>query len=165
MNGSEATLIARIDEMTPKSEIQRLRSAFLKVLFVCSLMCLTSCVDDRRYHVFLVVDAKNYRPEMTWDEIRERGFKMPDTVRVFDSKGNSIQLFRFNHDDGGITPLDSNEVHISTPLIIEKKNDIVDLLLLSHGQLKAKTRVMMRDLKSVKGVPNGSVILINLSQR
>jgi hypothetical protein len=114
------------------------------------------------YNVMLVVGASEYRPAMTWDEIRETGIKKPYTMRVFDADGHPVHLNRYNHDDGSIMPLAEMEIHISTPIIVDKKYETVSLVVLDHGKEVTKTRVAIKELKPVKGGPKASVIRVEL---
>jgi len=136
---------------------------YIEVILISLMMLLTGCADDGKYHVLLIADAKNYRATMTWEEIRESGFKMPYTIRVFDVQGISVKLFRHNHDDGTIMPLDASEIHISTPIIIDKNIDRIDISVLDHGKEKFRTRVVLRELKVVGGERKAFIIAINLT--
>ena len=150
--------------MNRNSVIDRFVSAAAttaKVIFMVSLLSLVGC-DDGKYNVILAVDSREYRPGMTWDEIRESGFKKPYSVQVFDANEHPVPLYRYNHDDGRITPLDKIEIHISTPLIIEKKYDTLSLSVFDHGNEVTKIRVVIRDLKAAKGGPKAYVTPVEL---
>ena len=127
-------------------------------VFALSLLCLSGCVGDGKYQVLLPVDTEDYRPQMTWDQIRETGFKKPYTVRVLDAEGRVLRLYRFNHDDGSIMPLDETEVHISTPIIIEKKYVTVYLSVLDRGKEVRRVRILTSDLKGIKGGPGAYAV-------
>jgi hypothetical protein len=68
-----------------------------KVFLMFLLFALTGC-DEGKYYVILAIDAKEYRPTMTWEEIREIGFKRKHhTMRVSDAEGHGIPLYRYMH--------------------------------------------------------------------
>jgi hypothetical protein len=58
--------------------------------------------------------------------------------------------------------LDEAEIHISTPIIIEKKYEKISLSVFDHGNEVAKVRVLIDELRPVKGEPTAYVIPLNL---
>jgi hypothetical protein len=127
------------------------------VLCISFLFALLAC-EGGTYNVILAVDSKDYRPGMTWDEIRERGFKMTFNMRVYDSNQRPIALYRYNHDDGCMMRLNETEIHISTPIIIEKKYENFLLSVLAQGKEVSRVHVTISDLKAVKGGPRAYVV-------
>src|SRR5882672_7620607 len=111
-----------------------------KVFSVLLLLSLFGC-EARNYHVMLAVDAREYRPTMTWDEIRNSTDKKPYGIRLFDVDGHAVPLYRFMHESPGIMPLDETRIHINTPIIIEKKYDTVYLSVFAHGSSNELTRI------------------------
>jgi len=133
-----------------------------KVVLMLSLFTLTGC-EEGKYNVILAIDAKEYRSTMTWEGIRETGFKKKHyTMRIFDADGHPIPLYRFMHESRGVMPLDETEIHISTPIIIEKKYGIIFLSVLDHDSEVTKIRVVIDELKSVKGGPTAYFVPLNL---
>jgi hypothetical protein len=66
------------------------------------------------------------------------------------------------HESLGVIPLDEVEIHISTPIIIEKKYETIVLSVLDHGNIVSNVSVVINDLKSVKGGPTAYVVPLNL---
>jgi hypothetical protein len=133
-----------------------------KMLFMLSMFTLAGC-DAGKYNVILAIDAKEYRSAMSWEEIREAGFKKKHhTMRIFDADGKAIPLFRFMHESLGVMPLDEAEIHISTPIIIEKKYETIVLSVLDHGNVVSSVRVVINDLKSVKSGPTAYAVPLNI---
>ena len=136
--------------------VKKITTTTAKVVFMTFLVASAGC-DYTRYNVILAVDSKEYRAAMTWDEIRESGFKKPYTMVVLDNNGLPVPLFRYNHDDGSIMPMETAEIHFSTPIITNKKFDAIFVSVLDHGKEVKKVRVVIRDLQSTKGDPKSYV--------
>ena len=122
----------------------------VKVISMLLLFSFMGCAMEE-YNVILVIDAKDYCPQMTWKEIRDNSDKKPYNLRVMDMDGHAIRLYRFMHESRSIMPLDETEVHISTPIIIEKKYETFWMSVLDQGKEVRNVRVLVRDLKAVKG--------------
>jgi hypothetical protein len=134
-----------------------------RVLFMLSLFTLAGC-DAGKYNVILAIDAQKYRPQLTWSEIRQSSDQEPYTLRVFDADGRAVPLYQFIHEARGIMPLGEAVIHISTPIIVEKKYGSIFLSVLDHDKEVTKIRVIIGDLKLVKDEP-AYVIPIQLPER
>lgn len=132
------------------------------LLIFLSALFLVGCEADR-YTVILAVDAKNYRPSMKWDEIREATFSQPYAMHISDADGHPIPLFRFMHESRGLMPLDEDPIHISTPIIVEKKyTNFVLTISQQHGKELKKLRVDVHTLNPVQGGPTARALPLDL---
>jgi hypothetical protein len=130
-------------------------------------MLFVGCASNR-YHIMLAIAANEYHPEMSWIEIREvssKEFYRSYTLRVFDSAGNAIPLYRYAHESSQIIPLDEAEIHIGTPIIIPKKYKMIYLKIFNHGIEVSKISVVIEQLKTNQGRDKALIIPIMLSQK
>jgi len=134
----------------------------VKASVILFLLALVGC-HEGEYNVILAIDSKGYHPTMTWTEIREIGFlKKHHTMRISDAEGHPIPLFKFIHEDQGVRPRDETEIHISTPIIVEKKYGSIVVAVFDHGKEVTKVRLVIGELKPVRDEPTAYVAPLNL---
>jgi len=132
------------------------------ILVLLSLLFGACGANQWKYNVLLVVSTNEFQPKMTWWEIRELGLKKDQTMRVLDTDGHPVPLFRFMHSSERIIPLDETEIHISTPIIVEKKYKAVLLSVLDNNQEITRVRVEINRLKPIKDEPKRFVVPIEI---
>ena len=128
-------------------------------LLFAGLFC--SCEIDR-HNVILAVAAKDYRAKMKWVDIREAEFNEPYTMHVMDTTGHPIPLFRYMHDSRQLMPLDEDPIHISTPIIVDKKYSTFILAISDHTKERKRVRVDVDALNVVPDGPAARVLPIDL---
>jgi hypothetical protein len=138
----------------------------LLTAFVAIAMTLFLEGCSNGYHVLLAIDSKKYNPNLTWQDIRDIGYDPAYryyTLKIFDNNGHAIQLYRYAHEENRIIPLDETEIHISTPIIIDRTNQIILLEVFDHGNKLLQTSVSVNTLKSAKGGDKVLVVPLDLS--
>jgi hypothetical protein len=132
------------------------------LLILLSALLLCGCESDR-HTVILVIDAKDYHPSMKWDEIRKASYSQPYTMHISGADGHPIPLFRFMHESRSLMPLDEDPIHISTPIIVEKKYATFFLTISEHhGKELKKLPIDVRTLNVVRGGPTARVFPVDL---
>ena len=132
------------------------------LLILLSALFLCGCKFDR-YTVILVIDAKDYRPSMKWDDIRKATDSQPYAMHISDADGQPIPLFRFMHESRDLMPFDEDPIHISTPIIVENKYATFFLTISEHhGKELKKLRVDVRTLNAVRGGPTARAFPVDL---
>jgi hypothetical protein len=117
------------------------------------------------YNVMLAIDSKEYKPDMTWVEVREVGYRpvyRHCTLKVVDNDGRAVPLYRYAHEENRIIPLDEAEIHISTPIIVDKKYTNIFLEVFNNGVQLSKVSVVISNLKWIKGKDKALVVPLDL---
>jgi hypothetical protein len=138
----KSRVLARFRALAPELAVASLAAV---------LVLVAGCSNRSKYQVLLATDARTYQPQMSWDQIRESGYPLPYTLRVFDSQKRSVPLFRYKNPELTIMPLDDTLIHISTPIIIEKKYTSIYVSVLDHETEVTNIQVNTELLTTIPG--------------
>jgi hypothetical protein len=145
------------------------------LLLFLPLLLLSGC-DDPRYTIILAIDAKDYRSGMTWSDVRDAGFresdpypderpKKPFVMLITDVDGKPIPLFRFEHESNEKGRLDENPIHLSTPIIIERKQTELVVLVTGHGREPLRIHVDSHKLPKIVDDPSFYLLVVDLNSK
>jgi hypothetical protein len=131
-----------------RTEMKGARLKIVAAIVVIVFGLGMGCSNENLFNILLVADKSKIRPDITWSEVRNYNSALNYGVRISDTNGFHVALFRFNHDDSSIIPLEDTYIHVSTPIIIEKKYKSVVIHLTDRsGAEISNFRVVISELK------------------